>query len=801
MKFFAKKLGIAAHQIPRATFIWNLRFLFQIGFVLSWTITTALFVDIFGIENILLLLLIDAGLFLVGSILSNYLFINSAQNTFILTTILGTILMIIFSFVYRSNPVLCLTLILLAKDFFFSQLGIALLRKNESLFSPSEAQKIMPILESSGTIGTIFASISFLLLLKFYELDTIIISWIIPLILMAAMIIRSPKILSEVPTLITPKKVSKKSVVQQFMTTQNIPFIKMMTVIVFIQATLFSVIEFEFLKSVNETTHAPVSIETTNLQANLFSESIQTVGKVGHEIAKEVKVISGKMMTQENLAHNLGVFGLLFGVLALMVQLFLTHKVLKKIGIANTIMVYFSGLLSMIGLLFVGGVSMSGVKSFQHGFHSLFEAPYHLSFYSIGEHKRESVRHFFEGFIKPLGIIFGVTMLISLQNFTHTFTIYLMAFLIACLLVLTFFMKKHFTKLSHENLKSDENIGSKVHAIEVLTQKGHEDAAQMLGKELQKSDIHPVIQEKIIKSISKINDPKAVHIYLELLMASSTKVEMKIQILESLLRLDKLNDYWACHSFSQHHLLRVLQKIFAETDHPYLQKLVIMNIFKHLPTHKVAPYFLEILSNKNTDIKAICLRSAAEVFDDPEVVYYVQKYLKESSPKLRGYAIIALWKFKDKTQLHNLIASLISGSREEQIAGIYAAGEVHDKMLSDRLYAFLQHHDIELRLHALVALMKLEDEYAIKGAMKILFGEDAALSQKLFFMLRRVPKSMRELIKSEITYEVSHRVLKILIDQKVRKPHHLKSLSHTTRQYLKRLYRLGEKYDDLVLLS
>jgi len=38
-----------------------------------------------------------------------------------------------------------------------------------------------------------------------------------------------------------------------------------------------------------------------------------------------------------------------------------------------------------------------------------------------------------------------------------------------------------------------------------------------LADELLQKNTHPIVQEKIIKTISQINNPKAVHAYLELL--------------------------------------------------------------------------------------------------------------------------------------------------------------------------------------------------------------------------------------------------------------------------------------------
>ncbi len=802
----AKKLNIAVHQLQRVRFMWYLRFLFQVGFVFAWTIVTAIFIDIFTIDNILWLLLGDAVLFLFGSFFANYFFLKTKNNSFLSTAVLGSIILVCIATIFRHIPLVFFTAALLAKDLFFSQLGIAILRKNESLFSPKEAQKIMPILESSLTIGTIVSAILFLWLLDFFPTETLLAFWLIPLMGIFILIVTEKNILKEIPVLHKENIKVSNNILKNFSVIKRVPFLKLMTLVVLLQAALFSMVEFEFIKSVKEHAkpHTEVSkmINTKHLQTNVFRDALPKIKEVGHEIVQTATEIKSKVFVHDTVAHDLGFLSLVFGVLTLIVQLFFNSKFLERIGIINTMGVYFAGFLGMITLVVFGGFSMSYLRGFQHGFHSLFEAPYHLSFYSIKERHRESVRHFFEGFVKPVGVIFAVLLLLVLKYYDNHISVIMMAVFAGILLGLIILLKSRFTHTSQKNLQSSQNISAKLHAVEVLAQKGHgEKGVLILADELLQKNTHPIVQEKIIKTISQINNPKAVHAYLELLGDKKLNRETKIQILESLLKLKKLRTYWEEHAFSQHHLLRVLSEIFEETNHSHTRKLVVMNIFAHLPTHKVAPYFLETLKQEDPELQAICLRSAAEVFDDPEMGYYVREYLEGKDSKLKGYAIIALWKFEDKIFLSEIIESLLIENKESKIAAIYAIGEIKGQQWKSQLFEFIHSKDEELRLHALVALTKLGEEAAIPDILNILFGRDESLARKLFFMLKRVPKEQQDIIKNEIQHEVSQRVLEVLMSQKVTHRDHLKRLSKDVKQYLKYLYRLGEKYDDLVAME
>lgn len=798
-----KRLRIEEHEKPRVSFLWQLRFFFQIGLIFSWTIITAIFVEIFEVQNLLYLLLIDAILFLIGSFLTNFLFLKIKVNKFLLGTILGTAFFVILAFIFKENKYLFFFFAILAKDLFFSQLNIAILRKNESLFSPKEAQKIMPILESGITIGTVLAALVFLGLLKIYPTKDLLIVWLFPLFYMAFLIWKSPCLLDEIPTLHSEEESSGNILKEGFLATKKIHFVALLTAMIFFQSSLFVVADFEFLKSVeSHTTHSEEHFEMSSLQSNLFHDTSKKMLETGHEIVKVWDQTVSKVFVHKTLAHDLGVLSLFFGVIALFVQLFLASKIMEKIGIVNSMFLYFGGFLGTAFTFFMGGISMNIVRGFHHGAHSLFESAYHLTFYSIFSHRRETIRYFLEGFIKPLGIIFGISLFFILKYFSITNISGLLMVLFSFILLILFIpMRKKFTQLSKENLNSDQNISAKLHAVEVLGQKGHTNSVSILEQELLKKENHSVIREKIIVTLSKINNPKIVHTYLKVLADEQESNKLKIQVLESLFRLKSLQEYWKKHAFSQDHLLRLLQKIFEETSHSHLKKLVIMNIFSHLPPHRVVPFFLKTIEHPDEYLKSVCLRSSAEVFNDPEITYYLKKFLEESNPRLKGHAVISLWNFEEKNELRNIIDSLLSGDEESKIAAIYAIGETKDIKSAYKIRPYLDSKNLNLKLHALVSLAKLKKEEVLPPILEILFGEDPDLSKKVFFMLKRTPEEIRNKLKKEIQTNVSEKVLKLLLSQKIKKRVHLLKLTEESKKYLKRLYRLAEKYDDILILE
>ena len=533
----------------------------------------------------------------------------------------------------------------------------------------------------------------------------------------------------------------------------------------------------------------------------MFQES----GNIWNELSKEVGSITHHLVdpyfVETSIAAQLGWLALLFGGIALLVQLFLASKILERFGVMYSMLVFFGGMLGVAATFLVGGVNMKFVRGYQHGFEALFACAYHISFYSVFSHRRESIRHFFEGFVRPAGMIAGIGGFVMLQMILPQAGGWLMLGLSVFLFALIFPMRHFYTEISRNNLNSQQDIAAKLHSIEILSQPGHKKSTDILGTELLKSDLHPIIREKIVAVTGQKNDPKIVHYYLKILAEESETETIKIQVLESLLKLNSLQPYWNDHVFAQHHLLQTLKSILEQTQHRHLRKLIIMSVFRHLPIDQVVPFFLDMLASDDPEIKSVCLRSAGEIFNDPEVSYYIRSYLTDKNTRIQGYAIIAMWNFEDKKFLGKMLESLLDSSTEKSIiTALYVIGEVQDKSREEALLGFANHTSKNIKLHALVALAKLGNVQCVFPLIKILFGGDEAFSQKTFFMLKRAP-AILPILKREIQFEVSRRVMDTLIQENVSEHQQLKGLSNTAKSYLKRLYRLAEKYDEILVLE
>ncbi len=797
-----RKFKISELEASRLRLAWVDRFLFQIGFVVAWTIVTALFVENFGVHNLLYLFLFDAGLYAVGTGLASFLLLRMQLRTFLLTTILGTLALLMGSFSFNVVQIEFFVLVILAKDLLFSQVNIALYRRGESLFSPTEAQKFMPLVESAITIGALVGSLLVIWFLGFASTQMVLLIWLFSLVIMGGVVFLTPHILHDIPSFALPKKTKeliKNPLIEAVQALRKIKFLRHLLLILVLQTAIITIIEFEFTKDLQshivhqeEEFHLPLD----KLQSSFFLETKDKMVHWGGEVKKEVAQVSSYLIMHKSLAHDLGMFHLIFAVIALFVQ-FLTPVVLRKLGVIGTILSYFSILLVTLGAMILGYGNINFLRSVQHGTHSLGEAPYHITFYSIFSHSREAVRLFLEGIIKPLGMALGVLILF----WTQGSLLYCVAIvLMGIILLIGLPAKKSFTSLSKKNLNSEDDIEGKLHSIEVLGQKGHKNSGVILSEELRKKNVHEVVREKLIATISNINEPRVVHAYLEILQDKEEKIETKIKILDSLFHLKIPKSYWEKHAFTRYHLLETLKHLFYTTEHAHLKKLVVMNIFRHLPDHEVVPFFLETMEKADDKLKAVFLRSC-HMFEDPEIVFYVRQYLDHSDPRLKSHAVIALWKFHNKKELRRILVNLLEKEDEaSQISSLYAMGEVGDGRSRNLLLEFTTHGSPWLRLHSLIALAKLDDIRCVKGLLSILFGEDRNLSKAAFHMLDRVPEEMRDHLQKEIQLEVSKQVFAILKPQ-VQIETEIPNLSQSLRDTLKHLYWMAGRYDDLLAIG
>ncbi|MCF7846668.1 MAG: HEAT repeat domain-containing protein [Candidatus Gracilibacteria bacterium] len=808
LRKITQTLGLPPSVRHRIAFLWGLNFLYQIGFILAWIVITSLFLEAFGVEKLLWLFGAEACLLLMGSLITREFWSRVPLNTILFWAVglmIGTISLAGYLF-FQGELLWFFLLALAAKDLMYPRLRIGILRKTEEIFSPSEAEEAMPRIDSAITIGTVVSAGLLLWLLTAFSLPQLLLFWLVPLGIILTLLIAENRLLNDIPEI---KDAEKKEASKPFYNVaklaHRIPFLKFLSIVVFLQAMLFSITEFEFMHTLGghfdlphstEASHAFQFPDQTHFQVSLFDQAVEAGKQLGINAMDKWETVSSHVIAHQTLAHDLGVLSLIFGLATLLVQFFLTSRILKKFGIVRTMMGYFLGFFLAASLLIFRGGAINFIRGYEHGFHSLFLSGYHITFYSAFKQYREFLRVFLEGILTPLAILFSVAVMALLLSLgLQAIFPYLMALIAVILVGTTYAMRRSFTAVSTENFHTAPTLAEKLLATEMLGHAGHVGATEVLAAALVDKNQHRVIREKIIHTLTEKNDPRAVHTYISLLKQNAEDTEMKIQILDSLLRIKSLPDYCSKRAFTQHQMLEVLRQQFEVTAHDHLRKLLVMNILHHLPLSKTVSFLQETLEGADEKLQSICLRSC-QMFDDPEIVNYLKPYLEHQSPRIRSHCVIALWKVGEKRTLWQILQPLMeSNTPEDLIAGMYAAGEVQYAPALEWIKKYRQHEHSDVRLHALIALGKMGEKSIVSELLKLMLGPDVALAKRAYEMSKRFPEDLREKLHRAIQRAVAQRVFAVLNEENISSREHLRKLSPEKLAFLKRLYLLGGKYD------
>ncbi|PID70622.1 hypothetical protein CSB37_00860 [bacterium DOLZORAL124_38_8] len=773
----------------RVWFLWTCSLLFQMGFLFVWILTSTLFLKIFGVKNIPFLFIAEGLLIMLGSWVTRKYFLQTKTNYF-LKKIIWVLLMVIGVSVvfFQHNLGFILGVALLAKSLIYPQLQLGLFKKIESFFTPHIAQKAIPFIETAETIGLVLGSAFVLIVLQLSNsLLSLFYWWAFPLVLLLFLIKREPQLVQTIKEFSVhkiPRIRNSLSVIDgaQFLRRN---FIRGVVGMVLLQAALFAVLEISFLHEVQ--THHEVIVQDAwsfdFLQANLF------------DIAEKAQILEQKVvsMAGKTVAHELGFFALITGLIALFFKLFLTPRLLKKLGVFGAILSYLSFFAMGVLSFFFGKSSAEILKGIQHGTYSLFASPYHISFYACNEKIREKLRHLLHGIIWPLGSMLGAGII----WFVLPASWGLLA-LVVTLLLIGWYLNRHFAQFTLENFQTAESVEEKIHMLEMLESfQGDEQVAKSLSQILLQKNQPSILRQKIIATLQEIQVSSVVHAYLHILNNQNESDEIKIHVLEALYADEKLKMYCRKKAFTEHKLFETWQNLFTLTQHSHVKKLALMNMFKHISNAKTVDFFRDMLVSGDEHLLSICLRSCMQ-FDDPEILNELLPKLEHESSRIRSHVILAIWKFyHNKDYLRSLLHNMIDDLMEEHIiSGVYAVGELKLKDFIPKLEQKLPSKTGVLRVQILIALLKLGKTEYVQSLSRIITGPNVSLARMAFYMRKRLPQTLQEEIEDAVYKQVS-----VQVDRVLSGGQSIQSLPEEKRSYFKQLFLFSEQYESLLSLG
>lgn len=681
--FLERALNVSSAELPRVLYGWALRFIFSFGEIIGWTVVIAVAVSRFSIETLPIVFLGRAIFTIIGMMFFSVLIDRITARQILALNSLFAGVTLFAAFYNFSNGVVFLILALIASGMFLSQISIIISNYLEDFFTPREAERVVPLIESSETIGGILGGI-LLATLPFSELSgNILFIWIGTFGLFVALLYafqpRLPFYLRKLDEESHEKykpRFNWNAIVKSVSEIRRVPFLQILLTVLIFHWVIAHFIEFLYTKAVDESVHV--------------------VNEAEHGAS---------------LVHGLGALHIFLHGSALMVELFVSSKVLKALGNFAGFMVHVVlTLLSSISLLFGFGFTTAVLARNNFEMTTIIQRnAYETAYYAFRYGTLRSLREFFEGVVYPGATIIGTLLIIGIEHFfLEGHLMYVIPFMLVSLTLgmglFALQLQKRFTEMTVQNLYSSIPIAQH-HAVEIISQKGHGDSFEHLARLFQKYDDVP-LKKKVLSSIAALGNVKAAEFLLEVACSGDAFSIFALKALVELggsLRRTKASD--AIRGPVSTGLQSLLEK------------------------------------SPDENVQLLALKGLAQY--DPRLI---EQYLDSPRPILQAEAAVQLWQMNlHKRKIRRLVHSFLkAGDKDAYRALAHMVGSIPLKQVKGALMPHHSSDDDELRLLSLYCLVKSNHFRELPTLMNLLlygneviFTHGIQLIQRLNVMQKR----------------------------------------------------------------
>jgi len=478
-------------------FAWFLKFFYRVSFVFGWTMLLGLFVVNYGVSYLPYLFVVSAVFSFVSSIVFSF-FVDVFEKRFLMILTLLTasvVFLIAYFFASDSSFILFFSLLMVGVGIFLNQYKVLSDALIEDFFTPLKSEKIFPLIEGADTLGALFAGFFVVVFSSFSNIYSFVFLWVFLLLVLISIVFFSrflipSHFLCKRKSLFKPRFFSRTfSDVRQ---SSSFGFIKTLSLVVFVNWVIYNLLEFQYVKAI-----------------------YNSVAGV---------VLDGGSGFEHAFIHELGVIFMFLSFSMLVVQFFVAGKVLSSLGVVGSMMV--NALLLLLGFFgmlisFNPFTAIFARDTYMIG-SVLQNAGYHSSFYAVDERFRLYLREFTEGFVRPLGAIFGTLLLIVVQNlFASSHQVFYVNAMLAVFgilfLYLTYSLKGHYTEASLSTLIHSESLKERLLALDVLSQRGHSDLVSVMEGLLFDPSQPCHLKNAILKSFSTSRDKSTLDLLFKVL--------------------------------------------------------------------------------------------------------------------------------------------------------------------------------------------------------------------------------------------------------------------------------------------
>jgi len=802
--FLHRITNVGHKEWPRVILAWSLQLLLRTGFVIGWTVTLAMFINRIGIEAMPYLLVLNAVLVIVGSLIySNLLKVIKRSLLIVYTTLLsGSLLLLSTLFVYQ-NPIAFFGVIIIAQSIFLSQLNILISLFIEDLFSPLESERTFPIIASSENLGGVIGGLILTTGLDFLPSYKFIYVWILILTLVIPTILTSQIYKQKIPSLKSPeeKDLDKGSpfttIFKGAKKIRKIPFLQGIALLVMLQFMMANFMEFQYTKAIQNTIVEQANQITfssqgyapgTNLDVDLVS--LQAVDMDAKEAYLE-----------HQLTKNLGILQIIISSGSFLVQILLASRIISGLGIIGAMILSpLVMLLHLFGMMwnFNFFTAATGRSSFEIT-GGIFRNAYHSSYYALPEKIRSQIKEFMEGFIKPLGaiLVFGLFFLVQ-STFHLTGAKEIMAInglMIGLAILMLFrllFLKKDYTHLCHHNLEEERDLATRIGAIEILSQKGHAIEEETLIKHLKKVDEHERIKIKILEALTRRQNPGVVTDILDCLKHETEDVILSA--LGTLHQLKTLKTYLKKHVFTRYRTIETVKHLFHNNPSKKIRASCITFLAK-IDHGDLIPFILDEMNKDDERIQSACIKACRE-FNDPNIIHYIKPYLNHPNDYVRAEAIRTLWQFESlhHTLMHYLHQMEGKKQKPAILATLMILGDIGNKQDLIYLIKNLASQDHDIQRKAAKALAKHNHPACIPHLVELILHGDAFISKKIKKFIQTLSPTITGRIGKLLHLRASEYIHDLLIHLDAST---IAELDIDTLEKLKKAYEAIEEHEEI----
>jgi len=614
LRVLEKVFNVYESELGRMSYAWSLKFIHKFALVMGWTTVVALFVARYSIVYLPFLFMVQAAMMVSGTIIYSFLADRVESRKIILFSAISSIVLLIGAAMFFDNDMIFFPLILIANGFFIQQISVFLSSYIEDFFSPVEASRIFPIIESAETVAGIIGGIVLAESLLGGGSREVFFLWgILMMALIVVMFLSHPRnagfynSLYEMKVLPKVKRIDWEGIKKSFTNISKIPFLQVMTCVFFIQWFVAQLIEFQFTKVVDEGV-----LNSGTLAAHAAS-----------------------------LAHGLGTLQILFFGSALFVQLLLASRILRFLGTIGGLL--FHGLLTLMSaismMLGFGYFTTVMAKNNFEVSGVISDNAYEASYYAFPHGTQKTLREFFEGILAP-GATLIATLFLLFAEFFFIEKDALIAINVVFLLLtvftvfMTFFLQKSYTDLVKKNLKTVEKKISKLHAIDILEQRGHIHSTEALLSALRTEEDHDIIV-RILRTLGRIGSAEAIP-DIEMMLDSKNRY-IRNAAAAVIGELQFLKDENKGIYVTRHKLIEKMKALYVKSSDVEFKMSLIRSLCA-LEENNVAG-LIDLLQNSSDSlIKEECMDILGS-YGDKSAIHYLKPFMKSDDYFVKAKAI------------------------------------------------------------------------------------------------------------------------------------------------------------------